>query len=459
MSRFDRRQLLVQKYGGSSVATPEHIRRVADRIVECRKTSAHVVVAVSAMGKTTDQLVALAHQVSAKPSGREMDQLLACGETMAVSLLGLALQDRDVPAVSLTAAQCGIRTDGSFNRARIADVETGRLIHELEAGRVVVVAGFQGVSPQHEVTTLGRGGGDITGAALAAALQAPVCEICTDVDGVYSADPNVVPDARLVPQMSYEEAIELAAAGAKVLHPRAAEICLQFDVPIHVRSSFHQQPGTWIRGGALSMEQAAVVGITSDRKIAKVTLLDVQDQPGLAAAVFRDLAREDVNVRLIIQAAASHDRNRITFITDADQVDQVRTLEAAWRKRATVGDVLVDTNVAKIAIVGSRIASTPGLAARMFSALARNGVNIDCISTSEMKVSCVISADDLDQAVRAVHAEFFGNAANRAKSAVKATARSAASRTRRKPAAPAAPLTKKKTPAAARVAAKAKARG
>jgi len=207
------------------------------------------------------------------------------------------------------------------------------------------------------------------------------------------------------------------------------------------------------------MEQAAVVGITSDRKIAKVTLLDVQDQPGLAAAVFRDLAREDVNVRLIIQAAASHDRNRITFITDADQVDQVRTLEAAWRKRATVGDVLVDTNVAKIAIVGSRIASTPGLAARMFSALARNGVNIDCISTSEMKVSCVISADDLDQAVRAVHAEFFGNAANRAKSAVKATARSAASRTRRKPAAPAAPLTKKKTPAAARVAAKAKARG
>jgi aspartate kinase len=453
MSRFDRRQLLVQKYGGSSVATPEHIRRVADRIAECRQTHRHIVVAVSAMGKTTDQLISLAHQVAARPSGREMDQLLACGETIAVSLLGLALQDRGIPAVSLTAAQCGIRTDGSFNRARIADVETGRLIHELEAGRVVVVAGFQGVSPQHEVTTLGRGGGDITGAALAAALQAPVCEICTDVDGVYSADPNVVPDARLVPEMSYEEAIELAAAGAKVLHPRAAEICLQYDVPIHVRSSFHTQPGTWIRGGALAMEQAAVVGITSDRKIAKVTLLDVKDQPGLAAAIFRDLAREDVNVRLIIQAAATHDRNRITFITDADQVDTVRALEDTWRRHATVGDVLVDTAVAKIAIVGSRIASTPGLAARMFSALARNDVNIDCISTSEMKVSCVISADQLEQAVRAVHAEFFGNASGRtarkvartSKTAGAKATRAAASRAGRKTAATAAQAKKAKS--------------
>lgn len=444
MSRFRPAHLLVQKYGGSSVATPEHIQRIADRIVECRRTSAHMVVAVSAMGKTTDQLIALAHQVSRRPVGREMDQLLSCGETIAVSLLGLALQDRGVPAVSLTAAQCGIRTDGSFNRARIANIDTSRLIHELETGRVVVVAGFQGVSPQHEVTTLGRGGGDITGAALAAALQAPVCEICTDVDGVYSADPNLVPSARLVPEMSYEEAIELAASGAKVLHPRAAEICLQYDVPIHVRSSFHHRPGTWIRGGRLAMEQAAVVGITSDKKIAKVTLLEVQDQPGLAAAIFRDLAREDVNVRLIIQAAATHDRNRITFITDADQVDQVRALEAAWRKRGTVGQTLIDTDVAKIAIVGSRIASTPGLAARMFSALARNNVNIDCISTSEMKVSCVISAADLDQGVRAVHAEFFGNAA----SAPRATPRAAAARKApRKIAAPTA-TPKRATPAA-----------
>jgi aspartate kinase len=411
VSRFERAGLLVQKYGGSSVATPEHVVNIADRIARCRRTSPHMVVAVSAMGKTTDQLVALAHQVSARPTGREMDQLLSCGETIAVSLLGLALQDRGIPAISLTAGQCGIRTDGSFNRARIHDVETSRLVHELESGRVVIVAGFQGISPEHEITTLGRGGGDITGAALAAALQAPVCEICTDVDGVYSADPNVVPSARLVKEMGYEEAIELAAAGAKVLHPRAAEICLQYDVPIHVRSSFHFRPGTWIRGGSLTMEQAAVVGITSDKKVAKVTLLDVRDEPGVAATVFRELARDEVNVRLIIQAAATHDRNRITFITDADQVDQVRGLERSWKKRGIAGEVLIDTAVAKIAIVGSRIASTPGLAARMFSALARNAVNIDCISTSEMKVSCVIAASDLEQAVRAVHAEFFGNAA------------------------------------------------
>ncbi len=365
-----------------------------------------MVVAVSAMGKTTDQLISMAGQVSSRPSGREMDQLLACGETIAVSLLSLALQDRGVPAVSLTAAQCGIRTDGSFNRARIAKVDTGRLVHELESGRVVIVAGFQGVTSDHEITTLGRGGGDITGAALAAALQAPVCEICTDVDGVYTADPNVVDTARLVPEMSYEAAIELAASGAKVLHPRAAEICMQYDVPIHVRSTFHRRQGTWIRGGV--MEDAAVVGITSDKKIAKVTLIDVRDEPGLAAAIFRDLAREDVNVRLIIQAAASHDRNRITFVTDNDQVDRIKQLASTWRTRKIVGEVEVDLDVAKIAIVGSRIASTPGLAARMFTALAKVGVNIDCISTSEMKVSCVIGCDDLDQAVRAVHAEFFG---------------------------------------------------
>lgn len=427
MSRFERSKLLVQKYGGSSVASPEHIRNVADRIIACQQEARHLVVAVSAMGKTTDQLIGMAGQVSSRPVGREMDQLLACGETIAVSLLSLALQDRGVPAVSLTAAQCGIRTDGSFNKARIANVETGRLVHELEGGRVVIVAGFQGITSEHEVTTLGRGGGDITGAALAAALQAPVCEICTDVDGVYTADPNAVEGARLVPELSYEEAIELAASGAKVLHPRAAEICMQYDVPIHVRSTFHRRPGTWIRGGV--MENAAVVGITSDKKIAKVTLLEVRDEPGLAAAIFRDLAREEVNVRLIIQAAATHDRNRITFVTDNDQVDRIKELEQAWRRRKIVGEVQVDLDVAKIAIVGSRIASTPGLAARMFTALAKMNVNIDCISTSEMKVSCVISRSDLDQAVRAVHGEFFGTTKPAASRATKTPApRKAAAR-------------------------------
>jgi aspartate kinase len=408
--RFSRAHLLVQKYGGSSVATPEKVRAVADRIAKCLEEHRHLVVAVSAMGKTTDQLVELANQVSRRPHGRELDQLLACGEQIAVSVLGLALQDRGIPSVSLTAAQCGIRTDGSFNRARIHQVDTRRIARELEDGRVVIVAGFQGVTDEHEITTLGRGGGDITGAALAAALRAPVCEICTDVDGVYSADPNVVEDARFIPELSYDECIELAASGAKVLHPRAAEICMQHRVPIHIRSTFHLEPGTWVRGGAIAMEQAAVVGVTADKKIAKVTLLDVHDEPGVAASVFTALANADINVRLIIQAAASHDRNRITFITDLDSAPAVRELAPDWLCRNVAGEVLIETDVAKIAIVGSRIASTPGLAARMFEALARHNVNIDCISTSEMKVSCVISSKDLAEAQRAVHEEFFGSA-------------------------------------------------
>jgi aspartate kinase len=399
--------LLVQKYGGSSVATPDKVRAVADRIASRLPEHPHIVVAVSAMGKTTDQLIEMARGVSSSPQGREFDMLLAAGEQIAVSMVGLALQARGVPAVSLTASQCGIQTDGSFNRARIRGVETRRLLSELEAGKVVIVAGFQGVTENHDVTTLGRGGGDITGAALAAALQAGVYENCTDVDGVYTADPRLVPTARQIPELSYEECIELAASGAKVLHPRAAEICMQFHIPIHVRSTFGDRTGTWVRQGAETMEGASVVGVTTDKKVAKVTLLDVRDQPGIAAKVFRDLAEADINVRLIIQAAPSHDRNRITFVTDLEYLEALARLIPQWKKDKVAGKVEIDPDVAKIAIVGSRIASTPGLAARMFTALADNDINIDCISTSEMKVACIIAESNLDQAVKAVHAVFF----------------------------------------------------
>jgi aspartate kinase len=400
--------LLVQKYGGSSVATPEKVTAVAARIAECRTVSQHMVVAVSAMGKTTDQLIAMAREVSPSPRGREMDLLLASGEQIAVSMLGLALQARGVPAVSLTASQCGIHTDGSFNRARVRTVETERLVQELGAGRVVIVAGFQGVTENDDITTLGRGGGDITGAVLAAALQATVYENCTDVDGVYTADPRLVADARPIPRLSYEECIELAAAGAKVLHPRAAEICMQYSVPIHIRHSFSGKTGTWVGEGASNMmERPSVVGVTTDRKIAKVTLLDVKDQPGIAAHVFQDLARAEVNVRLIIQAAPAHDKNRITFVVELEDLEALKALVPAWKKDKTAGRVEIDTDVAKIAIVGSRIASTPGLAARMFSALAEHAINIDCISTSEMKVSCIIAEKHLDAATLAVHAAFF----------------------------------------------------
>ena len=400
--------LVVQKYGGTSVATPERVCAIADRVARTVPETAGLVVVLSAMGKSTDALVALAHQVARRPQGREMDSLLATGEQVAVSLLGLALQDKGVPAVSLTATQCGIRTDGAFNIARIQSIDTKRIRVELEAGRAVIITGFQGVTHDDDVTTLGRGGSDITGAAVAAAIGADVCEICTDVDGVLSADPSLVPGAARWPAISYEEAIEMAASGAKVLHPRAVEVCMAHGIPIHVRSSFHMRPGTWIRGGEeMVMEQAAVVGVSSDKKITKITLLDVPDRPGLAAQVFQELATEEISVRLIIQSASSEGRGRITFVLDQEYADRVPRLIGRWKAGGVASEGIIEHNVAKISIVGSRLASTPGLAARMFSVLAREGINIDCISSSEMKIACVISAEHVDRAVRAVHDEFF----------------------------------------------------
>ena len=400
--------VVVQKYGGTSVANAERLNAIADRVAASVGETEGLIVVLSAMGKTTDGLVSLAHQVSRRPVGREMDLLLSTGEQVSVSLLGLALQDRGVPAISLTASQCGIRTDSAFSIARIQSIDTQRIREELDAGRVVIITGFQGVTSDHEVTTLGRGGSDITGAAVAVALGARVCEICTDVDGVLSADPRVVPDARLWPEISYEEAIELASSGAKVLHPRAAEVCMAYDVPIHVRSSFHERAGTWIRrSDEMVMEQAEVVGVSSDKKIAKVTLLGVPDEPGLAARVFQDLAGADISVRLIIQSASSEGRGRITFVLDEEFAGQVEELVDRWKTDGIASEGVVEHNVAKISIVGSRLASTPGLAARMFAALAREGINIDCISSSEMKVACVIAGEQVERAVRAVHEEFF----------------------------------------------------
>ena len=287
---------VIQKYGGTSVATAQRILAIADRIERNLSRTPRLVVVLSAMGSTTDDLVRLADEVSGRPTGREMDLLLSTGEQVTVSLLGLALQDRDIAAVSLTALQCGIRTDGVFNLARIRSIDTARIRTELSSGHVVIVTGFQGLNDANDVTTLGRGGSDITAAALAAALGAAACEICTDVDGVYSADPSRVPGARPWPELSYEEVIEMATGGAKVLHPRAAEICMEYDVPIHVRSSFHLREGTWIRGSGSIMERAEVVSVTSDARIAKITLLDVADKPGIAARVFQDLASCDRRV-------------------------------------------------------------------------------------------------------------------------------------------------------------------
>ena len=399
--------VVVQKYGGTSVATTERILAIADRIEQNLPQTPRLVVVLSAMGRTTDDLVNLANQVSDRPVGREMDLLLSTGEQVTVSLLGLALQNRNIAAISLTALQCGIRTDGVFSLARIRSIDTARICAELDAGRLVIVTGFQGISDTNDVTTFGRGGSDITGAALAAALGAEACEICTDVDGVFSADPSRVPGAKLWPEISYEEAIEMASSGAKVLHPRAAEICKQHNVPIHVRSSFHLREGTWIRGSGSIMERAEVVSVTSDSNIAKITLLDVADEPGIAARVFQDLASAGINIRLIIQSASSEHQGRITFIPELEFLDGARELVQRWETDGLASRGVIDSDVATVAIVGSRLASTPGLAARMFAALAREGINIDCISSSEMKVACVISGRRLDEATRAVHREFF----------------------------------------------------
>ena len=405
MSRAD--GLVVQKYGGTSISNPDKVIAVAERVKRRLATVKRLVVVVSAMGDSTDELVALAQKVSRQPQGREMDLLLASGEQVAVSTLSLALQDRGVDAISLTAAQCGIRTDGVFNLARIRSIDTRRIVGELDAGRVVIITGFQGITESDEITTLGRGGSDVTGAAVAAALGASVCEICTDVAGVLSADPRLVVGARKWSEISYEEAIELASSGAKVLHPRAAEFCMSYEIPIHVRSSFTDESGTWIRSGGSIMEQAEVVGVTSDKEIAKITLLNVADRPGTAAQLFEELAEKQIGIRLIIQSASSESRARITFIVDEQFVDGAVEVVEKWKTSQLASDVLVERDVAKISIIGSRLASTPGLAARMFKVLAREGINIDCISSSEMKVACVIASRHLERAVKTVHNEFF----------------------------------------------------
>ena len=405
MSRAD--GLVVQKYGGTSISNPDKVIAVAERVKRRLATGKRLVVVVSAMGDSTDELVALAQKVSRQPRGREMDLLLASGEQVAVSTLSLALQDRGVDAISLTAAQCGIRTDGVFNLARIRSIDTRRIVGELDAGRVVIITGFQGITESDEITTLGRGGSDVTGAAVAAALGASVCEICTDVAGVLSADPRLVVGARKWSEISYEEAIELASSGAKVLHPRAAEICMSYEIPIHVRSSFTDESGTWIRSGGSIMEQAEVVGVTSDKEIAKITLLNVADRPGTAAQLFEELAEKQIGIRVIIQSASSESRARITFIVDEQFVDGAVEVVEKWKTSQLASDVLVERDVAKISIIGSRLASTPGLAARMFKVLAREGINIDCISSSEMKVACVIASRHLERAVKTVHNEFF----------------------------------------------------
>ncbi|HZB31015.1 MAG TPA: aspartate kinase [Streptosporangiaceae bacterium] len=403
--------LVVQKYGGSSVADAGCIKRVAQRIVATKKAGNDVVVVVSAMGDTTDELIDLAEQVSPLPPGRELDMLLTAGERISMALLAMAIANLGHEARSFTGSQAGVITDGSHGKARIIDVTPGRIRSALDTGSIAIVAGFQGVSQDSkDITTLGRGGSDTTAVALAAALDADVCEIYTDVDGIFTADPRIVPTSRRVPRISYEEMLEMAACGAKILHLRCVEYARRYGIPIHVRSSFSQKEGTWvvdtIEGTA--MEQAIISGVAHDRSEAKITVVGVPDKVGEAAAIFGVLANTEVNIDMIVQnvSAASTGRTDISFTLP--EADGQTAMAALNKVKEQVGfeSMRYDDQIGKVSLIGAGMRSHPGVTAKFFGAIADAGVNIEMISTSEIRISVIVNQDDVDGAVAAAHAAF-----------------------------------------------------
>ena len=394
--------LLVQKYGGTSVGSPERIHHVAERIVRTRRAGTDLIVVVSAMADTTDDLLELAKKVSDRSHPRELDMLLTAGERISMALVAMAVNDRGQEAVSFTGSQSGIVTDTSHTRAKILEVKADRIREELKRGRVVIVAGFQGVSREREVTTLGRGGSDTSAVALAAALGAVECEIYTDVDGVYTADPRIVPGARKLAALTYDEMLELASLGARVLHNRSVEIARRFRVPIHVRSSFNWNEGSRIRKGD-SMEQVVIRGIAHDPDVAKIALLGVPDRPGVAAEIFREIGGQGVNVRMIVQANSSDGKNDVTFAVGSHEVKSVLPVVEEVRKRLGARAFVYDPDVALISVVGEGLATSPGTAGEVFAALAKAGVNIESISTSSITITCIVRKVDVERAVRSLH--------------------------------------------------------
>jgi len=397
--------IVVQKYGGTSVGDIKKIKNVADRILKTKATGAHLVVVVSAMGHTTDRLVSLAKAITRRPSRREMDMLLSTGEQISIALLSMALQERGAKAISLTGMQSGIITDGNHSMAKIKQINAASLISRLQEGTVLIVAGFQGVSHGYEITTLGRGGSDTTASALAVALKAKRCEIYTDVDGVYTADPNVVPEARRLDYISYEEMVELAGAGAQVLHPRSVEIAMKYRVPIQVRPSYSDAPGTIVMEGR-KLENVVITGITGNKNIAKVAIRGIPDRPGVAAQIFSALAGQGINVRLIIQSIAENGLNDISLVVSREFIKSA--IEVLEKQKASLKarNIVYHDKLAEVSIVGSGIASTPGVAARMFRTLAKKNINIDLISSSEVRITCVIDERKTVDAIPALHEEF-----------------------------------------------------
>ncbi|MDA8276030.1 MAG: aspartate kinase [Actinomycetota bacterium] len=398
--------LVVQKFGGTSVADAERIRAVADHVARSRRDGNDVVVVVSAMGKTTDELVRLAADVSATQPAREVDMLLSAGERISMALLCMALADLGVPATSFTGSQAGIVTDEVHTRAKILEVKGDRLRLTLAAGGVPVVAGFQGVSTANDVTTLGRGGSDTTAVALAAALGADACEIYTDVPGVFTSDPRIVPEARRLPRVSFEEMLEIAATGGRVLALRSVEFARNHHVPLHVRSSFTWEPGTWVGEEDPEMEQAMVTAVTHDLSEAKVTVTRVPDRPGLAARLFRALADRNVNVDMIVQNTSTDGTTDISFTVPGADLAVSAEVAAGLVPEIGATGVTTDDQVARVSLIGAGMKTHPGVTARTFETLAAEGINIEMISTSSIRISCMVRADRAEAAVQALHAAF-----------------------------------------------------
>lgn len=398
--------IIVQKFGGSSVANISRLKNVAKRVAQAKKDGYKVVAVVSALGETTDELVKKARAISPSPSEREMDVLLATGEQISIALLAMAVQALGYDAVSFTGSQAGIVTDTSHTKAKIVDIKTNRLLKELNKDKIVIVAGFQGTTIDHDTTTLGRGGSDLTAIALAAKLKAEACEIYTDVDGIFTTNPQIVPEARKLDVITYEEMLEMAASGAQVMQLRAVEYARNYSVPIRVRSSFNDGLGTLIKGEADMLEKPIISGIAYDTGQAKVTIFGVPDKPGIAAMVFNALAKGNVNIDMIIQNVSEAGFTDISFTVDTADLAKARTTVEILVPKLGAKGTTYDKNIASVSLIGVGMKTHPGVAADMFTVLSKNKINIEMISTSSIKVSCVIKKDRADAAVKALHKHF-----------------------------------------------------
>lgn len=398
--------IIVQKYGGTSVGSTERIRAVAKRVIETRMTYANVVVVVSAMGDTTDDLIKMAKEVSDHPSPREYDALISTGENISAAILAMAIQAQGVEAISLSGSQAGIYTENLYSKAKITKVDPARIMKELDEGKVVVVTGFQGINDISDITTIGRGGSDTSAVVLAAALGAPVCEIYTDVDGVYTTDPRIVPEARRLAEISYDEMLELASLGAKVLHPRSVECAKENKITLHVRSSFVSHEGTYVKEDSLMEINKPVTGATLSDEEVMISILKVQDTPGIAGKVFSKLAESAINVDMIVQSTEEDHINNITFTVHQDDLKAATLVGQDIAREINAKGIKYDDSVAKVSIVGVGMISKPGIAARMFRVLGNEGINIKLIATSEIKISCVVDRKDARRALKSLHQEF-----------------------------------------------------